>query len=278
MTALPLSVEGFALDRRWMLIDASGRFVSQRECPALALIRPSCTADGLHLHITAPGMSPLTLSCASPEGPSLAVSVWIDHFPARDVGDATAQWFSEFLGRAVRLVDFDPAVQRLASKKWTGDDDAPTRFADGFPFLVTNTASLDDLNRRMNAKGAPSIPMDRFRTNFVIDGLEAYEEDHIDVLTLWDDAKDACQPDGVPVATLRFVKPCARCPIPTIDQTNGTTDTLWPHEPLDTLATYRADPRVGGGLTFGINAILIDGIGATLRPGMHVDYEIDFGD
>ena len=83
--------------------------------------------------------------------------------------------------------------------------------------------------------------------------------------------------DGAPVA-LRLVKPCARCPIPTLDQDSGLPHPDWPHEPLDTLATYRADARVGGGITFGQNAVIETGIGERLACGLAVDAELAFGD
>ncbi|WP_347554071.1 MOSC N-terminal beta barrel domain-containing protein [Robbsia sp. KACC 23696] len=204
------------------------------------------------------------------------VSVWRDTFSACDAGDAAAHWFSTLLGCAVRVVHFDPAVMRLASAEWTDGVDAPFTFADGFPFLVTNQASLDDLNARLQAKGAPPIPMDRFRANIVLDDLAAFEEDYVSALTLrWDptDANGA----GDTTITLKFVKPCARCPIPTFDQHTGRPDEAWPHEPLDTLTTYRMDSRVDG-VTFGINAIAIGGTGQHMACGMLADTEIAFDD
>ncbi len=175
---------GLALDRHWMLVDATGRFVSQREYPALAVVSPQPTDRGLH--ITAPGHAALRVDDAPSEdtGASRMVTVWSDSLPARDAGYEAAEWFSDYLGTPLRLVRFDNAVTRLASQKWTDGEEAPTQFSDGFPFLVTNEGSLEELNGRLQAKGAPSITMDRFRPNLVISGVEAYEEDHVASITI----------------------------------------------------------------------------------------------
>jgi uncharacterized protein len=252
-------------DRHWMVIDETGRFVSQRELPAMARICPQLTERELVL--TTPGNpAPLAVPLErSGKGKRVAVSVWIDSFDAEDEGDAAAHWFSAALGQPVRLVRFADDVTRLASKKWTQDIDAPTQFADGFPLLVTNEGSLDELNARLTTKGAPAIEMNRFRPNVVLSGLDGFEEDFIDTVTT----------DGI---TLRMIKPCARCPITTIDQTAGERDARWPHEPLDTMAGWRANPRVDGGLTFGQNAIVVSGFGAELRVGAQADFELAFAD
>ncbi|SPB18006.1 Fe-S protein [Caballeronia novacaledonica] len=258
-----LEPHGLPWDRHWMVIDCNGRFVSQREFPAMARIRPQLAERGLVL--SAPGAHtsleiPYDASIARER---VAVSVWRDSFVAQDEGDAAARWFSAILGAPVRLVRFADDVTRLASKTWTLDADAPTQFADGFPLLVTNQASLDELNARLDAKGAPAIPMDRFRPNIVLSGLDAFEEDFIDTLTI----------DGI---ALRMVKPCARCPITTVDQAHGTRDARWPNEPLDTMFGWRANPRVDGGLTFGQNAIVVEGIGNELRVGARASFEFAF--
>jgi uncharacterized protein len=252
-------------DRHWMVADETGRFVSQRELPAMARIRPQLTERELVL--TGPRDStPLVIPLErSGTRERVAVSVWSDSFDADDEGDAAARWFSAQLGQNVRLVRFADDVTRLASKKWTHEIDAPTHFADGFPLLVTNQASLDELNTRLTQKGASAIPMSRFRPNIVLSGLDGFEEDFIDTITM----------DGV---TLRMSKPCARCPITTIDQTSGERDAQWPHEPLDTMAGWRANARVDGGLTFGQNAIVVDGQGGELRIGAEVDFELAFAD
>ena len=127
---------------------------------------------------------------------------------------------------------------------------AHTAFADGYPLLVVTEASLADLNRRLEAKGEQALPMNRFRPNIVLAGMEPYDEDHIDTLAV----------DGV---VIKLVKPCARCQITTTDQESMQTGA----EPLQMLGTYRMDERVGG-VTFGLNAIIVEGEG---RDAVHRD-------
>ncbi|QBR00627.1 MOSC domain-containing protein [Paraburkholderia pallida] len=268
-----LDVKGLQWDRHWMVVDASGRFVSQREIAAMARIVPAFVEGGVRLTMTGPDApvdSPLRLPF-TPRGHEARVqaTVWNDTFEALDEGDQAAQWFSRALGAPVRLVRFAQDVTRLASKTWTNDEDVPTQFADGFPLLVTSESSLADLNARLVAKGAPPVPMSRFRPNIVVDGPDAFDEDFIDSLSIAGEA-------GSQEVVLRFAKPCARCPITTIDQLTGERDGEWPTEPLDTLAVFRADPRVDGGLTFGQNAMVVAGAGERLAVGAQAQWEYRF--
>ncbi|WP_213301543.1 MOSC domain-containing protein [Paraburkholderia sacchari] len=260
-----LEAKGLLWDRHWMVVDENGRFVSQREIAAMARIVPAFVEGGVRLMMTDLD-APLDLSF-TPRGNEarMQVTVWKDAFEALDEGDEAARWFSQALGVAVRLVRFAPDVTRHASKQWTNDEDVPTQFADGFPLLVASEASLADLNARLAAKGAAPVPMSRFRPNIVVDGVDAFDEDFIDTLSI----------DGGGIV-LRFAKPCARCPITTIDQRTGERDVQWPAEPLDTLAAFRADPRVDGGLTFGQNAMVVAGAGERLAVGAQAQWEYRF--
>ena len=265
LTDALLEPEGLQWDRRWMVVDGAGRFVSQREYPSMARISTALRADALHLRADGAATElviPFTLPAHAARVP---VTVWRDSFDALDEGDAAARWFSAAIGAPLRLVRFADDVTRLANRKWTRGIDAPTHFADGYPLLVTADASLAELNGRLRAKGAPALPMDRFRPNLVLGGTDAFDEDFAATLSIG------------PVV-LRTAKPCARCPITTVDQASGAIDPRWPHEPLDTLATYRANPRVDGGLTFGQNAIVEAGAGQRLRVGDEVELAVDFGD
>ena len=243
---------GLEFDRAWMLVDANGRFVSQRVLPRMALIRP--TLRHADLVLRAPGMLALHVALDTVEEP-VRVTVWDDEVAAYDMGDLAAQWFSDFLGQPLRLVRFDPEHQRLSSRRWTGDLDAQTAFADAFAFLVTSTAGLDELNRRLVATGEAPVGMERFRPNIVLDGLDAHGEDHIDEIRF--DTEDG------PVR-LKLVKPCVRCSIPDVDPVSGETG----HVVGDALAAYRADARMDGGITFGMNAVLVEGVERVLRVGM----------
>ena len=268
-----LDVKGLQWDRHWMLVDETGRFVSQREYAAMGRIVPAFVEGGVRL--TMDGMSEaLHLPFEPHSGDTrirTTVTVWKDTFEALDEGDHAAQWFTQALGVPVRLVRFAQDVTRLASRKWTNDEDVPTQFADGFPLLVTSEASLAELNARLAAKGVPPVPMSRFRPNIVVDGGEAFDEDFIDTLTIE-------SASGGEEIVLRFAKPCARCPITTIDQQTGEHNAQWPAEPLDTLAAFRADPRVDGGLTFGQNAMVVTGAGARVAVGAQAQWEYRFED
>jgi uncharacterized protein len=249
---------GFEYDREWMVVDEQGEFVSQRELPRLALIQPTLRASDLVLR--APGMLALHLALDAVVG-RCRVRVWADTLDAYDMGDLAAQWFSDFLGRRVRLARFDPEAKRLASRQWTGELEARTAFSDGFPILVASTASLTELNRRLCAQGQGAVTMQRFRPNLVLDGLpDAHGEDFIDTLEI----------DGGVV--LKLVKPCGRCTIPDVDPATATQG----HAVADAMAAYRAEPRIDGALAFGQNAVIVRGIGQTLRVGARATAQIAF--
>lgn len=273
--ALPealLTETGLDLDRAWMVVDAEGEFVSQREAPRLALVQPQLKADELVLR--APGMLALHIGIDRVESP-LSVRIWDDQVPAWDLGAVAAQWISDYLAQPqpgearpsvgpCRLVRFDPAHRRLSSLKWTGGLEAPNQFSDGFPLLVLSQASLDGLNQRLLVAGQAPVTMARFRPNIVLSGLHAHDEDRLAWLQL-----DA---EGGPVR-LKLVKPCPRCPIPNIDPTTAQS-----HPAVgDALQGYRQDARVGGAVTFGMNAIVCEGDGVLLRLGQTLQGELDFG-
>jgi uncharacterized protein YcbX len=252
---------GLEHDRAWMVVDASGEFVTQRELPRMALIKPTLRASDLMLR--APGMLALHLLLDTVEAPC-RVKVWNDTVAAYDMGDLAAQWFSDFLGQRVRLARFDPAERRLCDKQWTGEFEAETAFADGFPLLVTSTASLAELNRRLLAAGQDAVAMQRFRPNIVLDGVaHAHGEDFIDELTIE-------SPDG-PVL-LKLVKPCGRCTIPDVDPSSAVQG----NHVADALTAYRAEPRIGGALAFGMNAIIVSGASHRLRIGARVTATLNF--
>jgi len=252
---------GLEFDRTWMVVDAEGEFVSQREQPRMALVKPTLRTDDLVLR--APGMLALHLMQGRAEAPC-RVTVWADTLDAYDMGDLAAQWFSDYLGQRVRLARFDPAVRRLCDKRWTGEFEAETAFADGFPLLVASTASLAELNQRLVAAGHDAVTMQRFRPNIVLDGvLGANGEDFIDELSIE-------SIDG-PVL-LKLVKPCGRCTIPDVDPANAVRG----HAVTDTLAASRAEPRIGGRLAFGMNAIVVSGVGHRLRAGARARSTLNF--
>lgn len=259
---------GLAHDREWMVVDAQGEMLTQRTQPRMALVR--ARPDGALLRVAAPGMPPLDVPMlceVDQAGRRVDTGVWRDRFAALDCGPQAAQWFSAFLGQAARLLRFDPAVARAVSPTWLGGRAAQTLFADGYPLMVLGSASLDDLNRRLAARGVPAVDMLRFRPNLVLEGLEPYEEDYLGAWTIGTQ-------DGE--VRLQMAKPCTRCPVPNVDPARGAPDPRWPDEPMASLAEYRRDARVRDQVSFGRHAIVTAGAGARLACAQRVDSEYDF--
>ena len=249
-----LTDTGLDLDRAWMVVDEEGVFLSQRELPRMALIQPLLkTYDMI---VKAPGMLALHIAIDEVEK-AVSVTVWEDTVKAFDMGDLAAQWFSDFLGQTVRLVRFDPEQTRLSSMTWTNGIEAKNGFDDGFAVLVTSSASLKVLNDKLAAADEKVVTIQRFRPNVVLTGIEAHDEDRLDTLNI--ETQEG-------VAQLKHVKPCVRCTIPDVDLQSGKQGTAV----ADTLQSYRADPQMDGGITFGMNAIILKGEGATLRVGQAV--------
>lgn len=249
-------------DREWMVVDGNGKFLTQREFPSMALIRPRLRLDTLELR--APGMLPLHIPLDLPPPElemTVEVQVWNDKVLAYDCDETTAVWISNAVGTPCRLVRFHPSARRMANPQWTDGVEAPTLFSDGYPYLVISEESLADLNEKLVQARRDPLPMDRFRPNVVIRGGGAFDE-------------DAAARISLGAVGLRPVKPCPRCPIPAIDQQTG----LVGPDPLDILRSYRANERVGGKITFGMNAILVAGEDNVLRVGQEVEVELDFGD
>lgn len=267
LTEVELTETGLAYDRAWMVVDAEGRFVTQRELPRMALIEPSFKLGQLVLR--APGMLALHLARDAAEAP-LRVRVWDDEVEAYDMGDLAAQWFTDFLGsdapeglKRLRLARFDPDVRRVCSLKWTGGRESVTQFADGFGLLVTSTASLDGLNRRLAQAGQTPVDMRRFRPNLVLGGVDEHDEDRLGPMHIAADGGEA---------VIETVKPCARCPIPNIDPETAVSSP----SVGDALQSYRADPRLNGAITFGMNAIVLEGDGRILKVGQVVSADWRF--
>ncbi|HEY8509366.1 MAG TPA: MOSC N-terminal beta barrel domain-containing protein [Steroidobacteraceae bacterium] len=241
LPAARLGERGFEWDRHWMAVDAASSFITQRTHPQLARIRPELTTDALVLHRD--GLEPFSVPL-QPQGERVTVQIFKDRCEALDQGDAASEWLSEAIGDAVRLVRITPDMQRMASREYAGRE-APVAFADGFPILVCNRASLDHLNTLM----PEPIPMERFRPNLVLEGLEPFAEDRIASLQIG------------PV-TLNLVKPCTRCVIPSTDQKTGERTT----NPLPVLRKFRFDRKLLG-VTFGENAVIVAGVGERIERG-----------
>ena len=229
---------GLRHDRRWMLVDETGRFMSQRQLPRMALIKVRIERDGLA--VDAPGMSPLAVPFRSQSRQPLLARVWDDLVETEKVGDDADRWFSEFLGVRCRLVHLPDGSVRPVDPAY-GEPGDRVGFADGFPFLLASEASLTDLNTRLEH----ALPMNRFRPNLVVAGCGAFAEDGWGLVRIG------------PI-TFRVVKPCARCAITTVNQGTGVRG----KEPLRTLARFR---RAGTKVLFGQNLVHDDT--GTLRAG-----------
>lgn len=260
VTEAILTETGLEFDRAWMVVDEAGEFVSQRELPRMALIQPRLRHADMILR--APGMLALHISLNEVESPA-TVRLWDEEVKAYDMGAVAAQWFSDFLGRKLRLVRFDPDHPRLSDRKWTGGVEAFNQFNDGFAVLVVSEASLSGLNTRLEGAGQAPVTIQRFRPNIVLAGVEAHDEDRLDVMRIEGESGQV---------QLKAVKPCARCPIPNVDPATGTSSP----EVSDMLQGYRRNDAMKGAVTFGMNAIVLAGAEQTLKVGQAVSADWRF--
>lgn len=227
-----LSPTGLQFDRRWMLVDEQGLFLSQRKVPAMARLEVHLgnvlgfSFGDQHLELSLPPY-------ALPETP---VQVWRSRVTAQVFASDINAWFSEALQTSCRLVYMPDSTYRR-----THPSRAPGKrvsFADGYPYLLTHEASLADLNAQL----VTPVPMNRFRPNLVVRGGEAFAEDH------WHELRIGEQ-------LFRNVKLCERCTIITLDQESGERDPAAQTEPLRTLARHHL---VGGKAIFGQNLIALN--------------------
>lgn len=226
--------KGLALDRRWMLVDESGLFLSQRSFPKMALISTSLSENGLDFtHAEFPNL-PFQIGLEEQLSQKMEVSVWEHTFSANLVGPKADEWFSKVLGRPCHLVRMNESPLRLKKIK-ISNSETELSFADGYPILIAGQSSLEDLNQRLEHP----IEMLRFRPNLVFSGGTAFTEDTWGAFQLGK-------------AKLKGIKPCARCQMITVNPASGTIESP---EPLKTLATYRKD---GNKVLFGANFICIE--------------------
>ena len=224
----PVDERGLRHDRRFMVVDADGVFISQRTNPRMALIRGEIAGDGLRIS-TAGGMIDVPFPLTN--APTLRATVWDDCFDVRIADPNASRMLSEVLHAPAQLVWMPDDCERLTSIK-RGEPRRHVSFADAAPLLLTTTAALEELNTRLQRSGSSAIPMDRFRPNVVVRGAEAGADDHWRTLRIGN-------------AAFRISNACKRCKVITIDQSTGE---FAGNDPLATLATYRAD---GPSVTFG---------------------------
>jgi MOSC domain-containing protein len=225
----PLDTSGPVRDRRWMLVDEDGLFLSQRKLPRLALIDPR--VEGNNLVVTAPGMSPLNISNWSGGGEWIPVTIWRDQLTLPHPNKAYSEWFSTFLGTPCRLVYLPDTVARPVEPPF----DQPewrVSLADGYPLLLLTQASLDLLNEKL----VSPVGIERFRPNLVVSGTAPHAEDTWRRLQIGS-------------VQLAIVKPCARCSTVLVNPDTAEVGI----EPLRTLAGYRKLPE---NILFAQNALV----------------------
>ncbi|MBX2859568.1 MAG: MOSC N-terminal beta barrel domain-containing protein [Cellvibrionaceae bacterium] len=235
-----LGAQGFSGDRQWMLVDANGRFVSQRQFPKMALIQAKPLRDALLL--SAPGVEDIVLNDIPENAATLEVEIWNDRCRAQVAQAEVNQWFSDFLksSQHLRLVRYHPEEPRWPYQpERFGENNA--KFADAAPFLVTNRASLTALNAALKSSALPTVSMARFRPNIVIDGPAAFSEHRLQYL-------------DVGAAQLKMVDPCARCAIITIDPDTGEKTPS--RVPFQQLAALNPMPQQAKLPAFGVNACI----------------------
>lgn len=241
MSHLQVECFGFALDRRWMIVDADGLMITQRKKSRMCLIQPELIENGLRLH--ASEMPDLNVLCRS-DSPRRRVTIWEDSCMALDCGDEAAAWLSRFLDTDCRLVFFPDNEVRQVDPAYAQAGDR-TAFSDGFPILLISQASLNELNRRLTKP----VAMRRFRPNLVVAGCTPFAEDGWKKIRI----------GGI---IFRIVKPCARCVIPNIDPDTAEKSA----EPTRTLSRFRLHENK---ILFGQNVIAEDQ--GKLELGMPVE-------
>ncbi len=239
----PVEPRGLRHDRRWMVTDPDGRFLSQRTLPRMALISARTDADALRLQ--APSLPPLRVPLLPPASAfPVDVRVWDSACRAVAPSPDADCWLSDFLQTPCRLVFMPDDTRRLVPAEFRRGQGLVS-FADAFPLLLLSEASLHDLNQRLDVP----VPMDRFRPSIVVSGTASYAEDDWRTITIGE-------------MLFYVVKPCARCLLTTVDQQTGV---IGGPEPLRTLAGYR---RRAEKVVFG--QYLIPAAPGTLSVGMDV--------
>ncbi|GAB2445545.1 MOSC domain-containing protein [Nocardioides hungaricus] len=236
---------GLAGDRRWMVVDQTGRVITAREVNELVLVHPEITASGLRL--TAPDLPPLEVAEPDPAA-QVPVEIWSSRLTAAAAGPEADAWFGKALGRVARLVHLDDPMRRPTNIEFSEPGDRVS-FADGYPLLLASEESLAALNDEVLASSPfdrGPLPMARFRPNVVVSGTEAWAEDDWRRIRIGD-------------AAFRAVGGCARCVLTTIDPDTAVRE----KEPIASLARIR---RWDGATWFGIN-LVPDTYGLTIRVG-----------
>ena len=226
-----LSEFGLHNDRRWLIVDEDGLFMSQRTTPKMATIQTALKDNGL---ILSHQDKEIKVPKASNESRSMPVTVWSDNLNAQLLSQEVDEWLSKVLGKACHLVYMPKSAERQIDKDFSQDKQYFS-FADAFPILLVSQASIDDLNQRLEKQ----VNINRFRPNIVVDGIAAFAED------LWSDFT-------INEIEYHMAKPCSRCIMPSINQANGIQDNV---KLLSVLNKYRKFDKK---IKFGVNILYKD--------------------
>lgn len=246
LTEARVERRGLEFDRRWLVVDPAGRFVSQRVNPLMATVSTEIVNGSLVLR-----QGDARFEVPAPSDRRVGVTIWNDRCEAQVCSDETSEWLSRRLGIGCRLVSMPETTIRKVDPDFAVKPSDHVSFADGFPFLLIGQASLDDLNGRLDV----AVPMDRFRPNLVIGGSDSFAEDDWNRIRIGD-------------AEFDIVKPCSRCSVTTVDQQTG--ENAGP-EPLRTLAAFRTFERNGAKKIFFGQNLVSGSEGSVVRVGDAVE-------
>ena len=239
---------GLEFDRRWLLVDEKNKFLTQREFPKMATIKPEISSDGLRVSCSG---NDLSIPFEPQTNATETVQIWSNRCKAKIYEQTVNEWFSDVLQASCKLVVMPEETQRKVNYFYRVKEDDHVSFADAHPFLLIGENSLVDLNSRLTE----DLPMNRFRPNFVVADSEGFAEDS------WKKIK-------IGETVFHIVKPCARCVMTTIEQTTGEKDGK---EPLKTLAGFRIPKRsVKKKILFGQN-LIAETAGGILRVGDKIE-------
>ncbi len=240
-----VDIKGFQWDRRWMLVDENGQFLTQRTIHKMALLQVELREKELLVFHKQNSEISLSISFEHETEDFIPVTVWSDTVEGQIVSPSANQWFSAFLGQPCQLVYMPDSIQRKVDPQYA-ENGENVSFADAMPYLLIGQASLDDLNQKLEHP----VPMERFRPNLVFSGAAPFEEDAWKEISIGD-------------CSFKVAKPCARCVLTTVDQNTGMKG----KEPLKTLASYRTKNKK---VLFGQNLIALSTgqlkVGDTVLP------------
>jgi uncharacterized protein len=247
-----LTAKGLANDRRWMVVNADGRFITQKDTASLALVDTALVDDGVELSM--PGKGSVHVPFSLHQGQAVETSVWGTRCEALDQGREVSEWLTGALAsdNTLRLVRMDPEYRRPGKKTGIMGRGTTTDFADIAPYLLAGEASLEHLNTVLVSGGRQPVPMDRFRPNIVFRGLEAFAEHRLTSLR-------------APGSELQMRLHCERCVVTTIDQQTARKDPQ--REPFKTLKKINPVPGEKAGPAFGHYATLLEGQENTISVG-----------